>query len=673
MKSNVIYLIGFFVLIYVVIINNNFLIKSRYDEAITSIEGIVTDYKVSDGVLTLTLKAKENILVKYYFDEFDLSLGDKIYVEGSMELPQENTVFNLFNYRKYLLSKKIFYIFKADKIIKVKGNSNFLFQIKNNLINYFYNFKSKDYLNTFILGKNQIDESVRNSYQINGVCHLFAISGMHITLFSGILLYLLSKIFKNKRIVYLIISIFLLFYTFLAGFSPSVLRGSLLFIGLFLNKHFNLKLSSFKVLLIILYVFLIYNPYYVYNSGFLFSFIISFSLILFSSIINRFNNYFVKVFLTSFIAFACSFPIVINNYFEVNFLTPIINIIFVPLVSFIMFPLSIIVILIPFLDNLLLFLINIMEGVSIFLSSIKIFVFSFSYMSLACIIIYYLLILFLLFMINRKRYIYIFLLLFWFIVHYNINYFNFYPKLIMLDVGQGDSFLVVLPFNKGCILIDTGGSVYSDYSIALNTTIPYLKSIGIKKINYLILTHGDADHIKEANNLISNFKVDCVVTNSGYDNYFEQNLIMSHTKMNKGAIKINGYELFFINDKDVNNENEDSLIIFIVINSYKLLFMGDAGIETENYLLENYNLSDIDVLKVGHHGSKNSSSEEFVESVNPKISLISVGENNRFGHPNVETLNKLNNSSIYRTDYNGSVMIMFRKNNLRIETCKKKE
>ena len=97
--------------------------------------------------------------------------------------------------------------------------------------------------------------------------------------------------------------------------------------------------------------------------------------------------------------------------------------------------------------------------------------------------------------------------------------------------------------------------------------------------------------------------------------------------------------------------------------------MGDAGIEKEEDILDKYNLSNIDVLKVGHHGSRTSSSKEFIDEINPKYSIISVGKNNRYGHPNKEVLNNLNNSKIYRTDQDGSIMFTMKNNKLKIETC----
>ena len=124
-----------------------------------------------------------------------------------------------------------------------------------------------------------------------------------------------------------------------------------------------------------------------------------------------------------------------------------------------------------------------------------------------------------------------------------------------------------------------------------------------------------------------------------------------------------------MNNGDYGNENNNSSVIYTELNNYKFLFMGDAGIEVEEDIIEKYNLSDIDVLKVGHRGSKTSSSKEFINEVNPKYSIISVGKNNRYGHPNKEVLNVLENSKIYRTDQDGSIVFKIKNNKLKIETC----
>ena len=110
-------------------------------------------------------------------------------------------------------------------------------------------------------------------------------------------------------------------------------------------------------------------------------------------------------------------------------------------------------------------------------------------------------------------------------------------------------------------------------------------------------------------------------------------------------------------------------MIYTELNGYKFMFMGDASTTTEEEILNKYNLSDIDVLKVGHHGSKTSSGKEFIDEINPKYSIISVGKNNRYGHPNKEVLDNLEKSEIYRTDTDGSIMFKIKNNKLNIETC----
>ena len=171
--------------------------------------------------------------------------------------------------------------------------------------------------------------------------------------------------------------------------------------------------------------------------------------------------------------------------------------------------------------------------------------------------------------------------------------------------------------------------------------------------------------------LVNSFKVEKVIFNCGKYNYLEKELIKvlnkKKIKYYKCIDKID--DMYFLQTKLYDNENDNSNVIYMEINNYKFLFMGDAGIEKEKDILDNYNLSNIDVLKIGHHGSRTSSSKEFINEINPKYSIISVGKNNRYGHPNKEVLKTLKESKIYRTDKNGSIIFKIKKNKLNIETC----
>ena len=175
--------------------------------------------------------------------------------------------------------------------------------------------------------------------------------------------------------------------------------------------------------------------------------------------------------------------------------------------------------------------------------------------------------------------------------------------------------------------------------------------------------------------LINNYKVKNVVLNNDSFNELETNLIneLKNKKIkyyqNVEKIPISNNIITILNTEEYDNENDNSNVIYIELNNYKFMFMGDAGVDKEKDILERYNISNIDVLKVGHHGSKTSSSKSFINKINPKYSIISVGKNNRYGHPNKEVLNNLERSKIYRTDEDGSIIFKIKNNKLKIETC----
>lgn len=631
---------------------------SIYNNGNNEIKGIVDSIKVNDTSTSIILKSKENILVKYY-DSINIKIGDLILVKGTIKEPNGSKVFNLFNYKKYLLSKNIYKLIEVSSIEKIGESNNILYKIKNIIIERL-NSINNAYLNMLILADNRVDDKIYESYQINGVVHLFSISGMHINLFSLILLKIFNMFFKDRRISYILTIIFLLGYMIIIN-TPSIIRSVLLFSFIYLCKIFKIKMKTLNILILILYLMLLINPNYIYDIGFQYSFLISFILIKYNYIYNK-KNYIYKLILISLISTLVSFPITINNNFYINILSPICNLIFVPFVSLVIFPISLLVFIFPVINPLLSVLIDILEYLSLLFNKYSL-ILNFSYMNIYMIIIYYIIILSLLKNIKKIK---IIILIIFLIIHYNIHLFNYTNNITMIDVGQGDSFLIELK-NKEVILIDTGGNKY--YDLATNIIIPYLNSIGIRKIDKLILSHGDFDHIGSALSLINNFNIKSIYMNSGNDNELENEIIKQATiknisinKINRLKVNISGNIFYFLNNINI-EENKDSLIMYTNLNNYGILFMGDSTKEEELEILNNYEL-DVDILKIGHHGSNTSSGDIFINNLKPRYALVSVGLNNRYNHPskNVVDILKRNNVNTYYSSINGSVRFILKDN-----------
>ena len=630
-----------------------------------SYELIINDYKINDKTITIYF---DNIIGKYYVDnnekvkEFkdNYSFGDKIYIEGEISVPNNNTIPNNFNYKDYLYHKYIYYIIKIDKIKIISKNDNIFLNIKNSIYKRIDKIKYNNYLYAFILGKSYyIDSEVLNNYKINGITHLFALSGLHVSMFSSIILFILKKIKLNEKLSYFIASLFLIFFAFIASFTPSIVRSVLFFILSSINNVYYLYIKPKYLLYIVFSILIFINPFYIYDTGFILSFCIIFLILLFNEK-NKINNNLLSILVISILSTISSLPIIINMSYEINILGFINNLFFIPYVTYIVFPLSIIVVFISKLSFILNFLIIIMEYISKVSSNIFNIKLIFPKMSLFLIIIYYVLLILIVKKINLKKIFIIYLSFLYFRCDFDKNNYVYF-----IDVGQGDSALIVTKNNKS-ILIDTGGKVGSNYSLMKSNVIPFFKSIGIRKLDYLFITHGDYDHAGYGIDLVNNFNVKNRFTNKGKYNLLEKKLNIK--SFNNSYIKIDNVEIYSLNSKHYNNENSDSLVLLVIIDNYKLLFMGDASINTEKDIMNNYDIGDVFILKVGHHGSKTSSSEEFINSVNPKYSIISVGKNNKFGHPNKEVLDNLSNSKIYRTDIDGSIMFKIKKDKLRIET-----
>lgn len=408
----------FVFIIFISLLRANISFESKYNINENYFEGIIIDYKINKDYMTFTIKGKEKIKCNYYLknvEKIKLNYGDKIYLKGILTEPTNNTIPNTFNYKEYLNNNNIYYILNIEEIISVTPTKNIIYKIKNYLQTRINKIDKIGYLNAFILGnKNDINESTYNNYQSNGIIHIFSISGMHISILSTIILFILNKIKKIKYNILLVIG-FLIFYLIITNYQASIVRSIVFFSLLQIFKLRKLNVSTKDTLLYAVDIILIIYPKFIYNIGFLYSSIISYTLIYYSNYFN--NKYIVNTLLISLISFLVSLPITVNTNYTINLFSILINLIFVPLVSFILYPLSLLTFIFPFLYNIFELLIYMTEFISNTLSNITIFNLFIPKLNLISITIYYLL---LYISLSKNKQYFILLIIFIFVIK-NIN------------------------------------------------------------------------------------------------------------------------------------------------------------------------------------------------------------------------------------------------------------
>ena len=382
------------IFLYCFIINQTVKNPSKYKENETQFVGIIQKIQIEENKITMTVKAKEKLIVYAEIPSKEspsYQVGEKIKIEGSLIEPSTNRNFYLFSYKNYLKSQKIYWTVKASSITKLK-KPNWFYKIKNIIQNRIHTFQNKAYFQAFLLGNtNKIEESILESYQINGISHLFAISGMHI----GFITAILAKIVKKIPFSFFIILGILSLYIFLTDFSPSVIRASFMFLGTYWCKQNHKSIKSIDLCILIAGLSLLYNPYWIYAINFQYSYIITIFLLGYQKKLQN-QSYWKKLFLISFLAFLVGLPISIQQNFQINILSMFYNMFFVPFVSFWIFPLIWICFLCPILEHILTLSLFLLETISYQLSTISIGIIPFGHLSILKIILYYsLLILFL--------------------------------------------------------------------------------------------------------------------------------------------------------------------------------------------------------------------------------------------------------------------------------------
>lgn len=692
--------------------------KTKLHDSLTTFYLQYTENTKVDGdllqVIAFDIKNKERLLIRYKIKteaEKEALKGTNFYgrlcyVTGVLKEASIAKNPNAFNYQKYLAAKQIY------KIVELENNPlNKCAEVKSTPLTIIkeIRFTGIKYLEkhfpaeiaalsaALIFGdRSMFDPEVLINYQKTGIVHLLAISGLHVSLLIGMVFYLGIRIGLTKQFMMNFLLVLLPIYAILTGASPSVIRAVLmLFIVLFvLRWKKQIKLSPIDAISLTLMIYVFFSPLIILDAGFQLSFSVSFAIILsVPGILPRYQETISSMVVISVIAQLAALPILLYHFFEISFISIAANLLYIPLFSFVFLPGLYILYLIQlilgdtpsFLINLFMKIITLANGLIEKLADLSFAQLVTGRPNLLLFIIYIVIIVFI-FLIwesgfHQKRKLKVIFLAFALITFQNIwNWVNPFGEVTMIDVGQGDSILIHYPFGKGTYLIDTGGIIQFEEEewkksakpseVGRDVVVPFLKGKGITKLDKLILTHGDADHIGGALAVLKEIEVTQILMPSVAEPSKSELSIIQETK--KRGIQIvmvadgsqwkNEMGLFYVLSPEENYQgerNSGSIAFMANIGGLNWFFGGDLDQAGEERIIKKYPNLQIDVLKAGHHGSKTSTSEQFINKIKPAISWISVGEHNRYGHPHSEVLEHLENTTVYRTDVHGAITYLF--------------
>ncbi|WP_186576465.1 DNA internalization-related competence protein ComEC/Rec2 [Aquibacillus kalidii] len=673
----------------------------------TVVGKIISPVSISSKAIQFTLKpdqVNDKTLVVVYSDQIQsenqysqLKAGANCTINGLPQPLDRKTNPGQFDYGGYLEKQGITseLIVKDPQNVYCTGAStiNQLYLARTTVIQKAQEELSPStasWISALILGDDQfLSDDTIELFQKWGLSHLLAISGLHVGLIVSSIYFSLIKLqlLTREKAQWFVI-ICLPFYAILAGGAPSVWRASLLtFLALIITKV-KIKLTTTDMLGVVFLLLILIKPENMYHLGFQFSFLITYCLLLSKSFIQNQSRFF-SILTISFLSLLTLLPLQLYNFYYFNPLSILINLLYVPYFSFIVMPLLLVITLslifpfpFSFVDQMFQ---NIHHFAMIPLENIDKTLF-YPWITgkfpLLMFIPYF--VVFILFMnqlsrSNKSKAFYSGCLLVVILLAATLKpYISSSGYVTTLDVGQGDAIVVELPHRKGVILIDVAGTLQANFKspsdkVYRQVIKPYLLSRGISSIDAVFLSHEDHDHIGSLPYLLGDFKVGKLITSEYFTFSQEAKKILEqkrieHITLSTGEEFVQGNQHFYVLSPINNNgsTNENSLVLFSKIGGLTWLFTGDINTDIESELVTKYPNLTIDVLKVAHHGSNSSSANSFIETVSPKYALISVGDNNRYGHPHLEVINSLEQEgvSILRTDQVGAIQYQFRSNQL---------
>lgn len=678
---------------YVSILENKY--SKISDMPIKEMVTIISDIQEKEYKKVCTAKIVRNnkkilINIKMSQDIPSIKYGDSLYIEGEFKQPEEARNYKGYNYKQYLKTKKIIGTVELEKVKILKSsNGSFIHNIQKYIrdtINGTLTDEEGNLLLAILLGdKDKLSEDIQESFKTSNLSHMLAVSGAHVSYIILGLTYVLQNSIIGKKNGKIVCIIFLLAFMAITNFTPSVTRACIMAVLTLFSGIIYRKSDVYTNISVAALITLIFNPYSLLDLGFQLSYGGTIGIIIFIKRIqekksnSKVINYIKQMALVSIYANIIIIPIMMYHFNTVSFTFIISNIMASPILGIIVItgflfiiasitvkPLTRLIAI--FIKPILSILIKISQICSKlpFSNILVVTPYMFNVISYYAIILYCIKS-----KKNNKCKIIICLLIVLILINFIIYIFPQKLRIFFIDVGQGDSTLIITP-DKKTVLIDGGGS--DSFDVGEKVLLPYLLDRRILKIDYVLISHFDTDHCGGILTIMEKVKVKNIIISEQAEhseNYERFKKLMIHKKIRlievkKGdKIKIGRYSEFkilfptsrLLSENPLNN---NSIVAQFNYNNFKMLFTGDIEKLAEQQILKAEKAEiRADILKVAHHGSKTSSIPEFIKAVRPKIALIGVGKYNTFGHPNQQTIKNLENIKcrIYRTDLQGEIII----------------
>ena len=646
------------------------------------------------------LNAKTFVTINPDNSDFpDLQPGDVLTIKGKLRVPFDATNPSQFAYKNYLRNFKAYTTFYAKAAdceeIPVKLSLKWKFlqglnHVRDNILNthsLFLKSPNLEILGGIVFGDDAVTppENIKDSFINSGILHILAASGMNVAFIYGFWCFFMRRFRVPFRFSVISGMGVIVLYTLMTGLGASVIRAALMLLFILVGKLIDRDAHSVSLLALVGMLMLIYNPAYINDVGFQLSFLATFGILVTGNVLfdvikdSKIPPVITGAVLVPVVAQAWVAPVQMFYFNTFSLYSVLANIAIMPflsVVSFGGFVSSVLAIFMPFTKYLCMILdwicnisLDVLVNISMFVSTLPNSLITTSHPNIFQILIYYAILLGLTLMFksgwNKKIFITLVSMLFVLILT-TINIPNKNLEIITFDVQNADAFLIKTPENK-YFIIDTGKYSYtSKNSQAKIIMIKYLIDRGIKDIEGMIVTHFDNDHAGGAQDIMRNLRVKHVYINT----YHAKTVTAKHLYDTAKELSIpeeipdNGEVIYTEPELTItsymsgltDSDNENSIITLLKYKDFEMLFMGDAGITAFNTVKDKLP-SNIEVLKVGHHGARGVVDSEMMNKLNSKVSIVSTGPN-PFGHPARGTLDVLRNTDIYRTDRNHSIKII---------------